>query len=81
MKNILVATTTTHGQRLVNVTILKRNNFMENRCDKCIHFIPESMDDIAFCNCCEDYCFFEPIPYWERASYNEMIEGESIHLS
>ena len=28
-------------------------------CEECIHFIPETMDDVACCNCCEEGSFFE----------------------
>lgn len=29
------------------------------KCEECIHFIPETVDDVACCNCCENSEFFE----------------------
>jgi hypothetical protein len=29
------------------------------RCEECIHFMMDTTDDVACCNCCEDGSFFE----------------------
>jgi hypothetical protein len=29
------------------------------KCEKCIHSMQETLDDVACCNCCEDGSFFE----------------------
>lgn len=31
------------------------------KCEKCIHFIQETTNDVACCNCCDDGEFFDPI--------------------
>lgn len=31
------------------------------QCEKCIHFMQETTDDVACCNCCDDGEFFDPI--------------------
>lgn len=28
-------------------------------CEECIHFMMDTTDDVACCNCCEDGSFFE----------------------
>lgn len=29
-------------------------------CEECIHFMLDTMDDVACCNCCENYSFYSP---------------------
>ena len=31
----------------------------ECRCEECIHFMMDTTDDVACCNCCEDGEFFD----------------------
>lgn len=56
-----VATTTILGPPLAN-TMMKVTTMKKNKCwncEKCIHFMQETADDVACCNCCEDGEFFE----------------------
>lgn len=34
---------------------------MKKCCMNCAHSGAETMDDVACCNCCEDYEFFDPV--------------------
>lgn len=59
-KIILVAITMTHGPPLANTMIKRRMRAMK-KCnhEECIHFMLNTTDDVACCNCCEDGSFFE----------------------
>lgn len=34
-------------------------NFLNWKCEECIHFMQETEGDVACCNCCENGDFFE----------------------
>lgn len=54
---IPVAITMTPGPPPANTMkeiIMKKCN-----CEECIHFMLDTTDDVACCNCCEDGSFFE----------------------
>ena len=56
-KSILVAIMMTPGPPPANTMkeiIMKKCN-----CEECIHFMLDTTDDVACCNCCEDGSFFE----------------------
>ena len=56
------AITTTRGPLLVNTMNRRVMTMKMNKCwncEECIHFIPETMDDVTCCSCCEDGSFFE----------------------
>ena len=56
-----VATIMTLGLRLANtMTNRRRKRTMKKcNCEECIHFMMDTTDDVACCNCCEDGSFFE----------------------
>ena len=53
-----VAITTTPGLPLAN-TMMKVMTMTKCNCEECIHFMMDTTDDVACCNCCEDGEFFE----------------------
>ena len=57
-KSIPVATTMTPGPPLAN-TMTKVMTMKKCNCEECIHFMMDTTDDVACCNCCEDGSFFE----------------------
>lgn len=59
-KSILVAITMTPGPPLANTMIKRRMRAMK-KCnhEECIHFMMDTTDDVACCNCCENGSFFE----------------------
>ena len=53
-----VAITMTPGPPLVN-TMTKVITMKKCNCEECIHFMMDTLDDVACCNCCEDGEFFD----------------------
>ena len=59
-KIIPVATTMTPGLPPVNTMMSRKEKIMKKcNCEECIHFMMDTTDDVACCNCCEDGSFFE----------------------
>lgn len=55
-----VATTMTPGLPPVNTMTSRKETIMKKcNCEECIHFMLDTTDDVACCNCCEDGSFFE----------------------
>lgn len=57
---IPVAITMTPGLLPVN-TMMNRKEIVMKKCNReeCTHFMMDTTDDVACCNCCEDGSFFE----------------------
>ena len=53
-----VAITTIPGLPLAN-TMMKVMTMTKCNCEECIHFMMDTLDDVACCNCCEDGEFFD----------------------
>jgi hypothetical protein len=73
MAMFLTATQTPTGPPLVNTMITKRRRKKMNKCwncEECIHFMQETMDDVACCNCCEDGDFFEE--YGDEYTFDDL---------
>lgn len=47
----------------LRVRLIEEWNRLQSRisCSNCIHVGQETADDVAFCNCCEGYCFFKDV--------------------
>ena len=59
-----VAITMTHGPPLVNTMMSRRRMRAMKKCnhEECIHFMLNTTDDVACCNCCEDMEFYDELP-------------------
>ena len=54
------AITMTPGPPLANTMTNRKEIVMKKcKCEECIHFMMDTTDDVACCNCCEDGSFFE----------------------